>query len=52
MGRDCPQKEDCYRYKAKPTPPSRGQSMAAFDDHEGECEYFWDMEERAMGDDA
>lgn len=43
-GNDCPLKEDCYRYKAKPskfrqsyffTPPYKGT----------DCEYFWPTNE-------
>jgi len=39
QGRDCPKREECYRYTAKPDPLR--QSYAAFDMEEGECEYFY-----------
>lgn len=39
--KDCPLKENCYRFTAK---PSEYQSYAEFqiDDESGECSGFWD----------
>lgn len=42
-GRECPDREKCYRHKAR---PSDWQSMAAFDEGRlaiGECENFYPM---------
>lgn len=37
----CSKKENCYRYKAK---PSYYQSYASFkEDEEGECDGFWKL---------
>ena len=45
-GTDCPLKETCYRYTAKPTQ----FSQSYFVDppiKDGECDYFWDNGPRA-----
>ena len=44
QGRNCPQKETCYRYKA--TPDKYWQSWAEFDTAREEdglpCQYYWE----------
>ena len=47
-GKDCPLKETCYRYKAKPSdyqsyfaePPYKEEN-----EHE-KCEYYWEIKEK------
>lgn len=43
LGKDCPKKEKCFRYKAKPS-----EYMQAYSDFKPEndkCEGFWEIEE-------
>jgi len=37
---DCKQKEQCYRYKAKPTPYRQSYWADSVVDEKRECEYF------------
>jgi hypothetical protein len=39
MGRDCPQREKCYRFTATPNP--HRQSYSAFDMGDGECDHLY-----------
>ena len=41
MGNDCPIKETCYRYKAKPCEYQYYFIEAPYKD--GECEHYWEM---------
>lgn len=46
-GKDCPLKENCYRYKAVPNPYR--QSFFAnipYDLKEKKCEYFWEINKK------
>lgn len=39
---NCPQKEDCYRYNAKPSQYSQSYFVSS-PREEDKCNYFWDM---------
>ena len=42
MGRDCPLRDDCFRYRATPEPENQTYFMSPpFKD--GACEMFWSM---------
>jgi hypothetical protein len=43
MGNDCPIKETCYRYKAKPNDYQSYFMEAPYKNEE--CEHYWQMEE-------
>lgn len=41
---ECPLNKTCYRYRATPNP--HRQSYAGFKpDENGECEYYWEIED-------
>ena len=40
LGTDCPHKETCYRYTAKPSEYRQAYFMEA-PIKEGKCEYYW-----------
>ena len=41
---DCPMKEECYRYKAKPDEPQLYFTEPPIEDWE--CEYFWEKDNK------
>ena len=43
-GKDCPIKEKCYRYTAKPDEFRQSYFDAPYKDEN--CEYFWDNKKR------
>lgn len=45
-GGNCPLKEQCYRYPAKPNPQWQSYMKAPLDAARGDCPYFWPMEEK------
>jgi hypothetical protein len=47
-GDNCPMKEDCYRYTAKPNSYQSYFTSIPFDAMYRECEHFWDNKERAF----
>ncbi len=44
VGNDCPLKETCYRYKAKPCEYQTYFMNPPYED--GKCEYYWKMESK------
>jgi len=41
---NCPQKEDCYRYNAKPSEYAQSYFVdSPYDKNNNKCNYFWDM---------
>lgn len=45
FGKDCPRKETCYRYTAKPS--EYYQSYGSFEQNrnsDGDCGYYWKVE--------
>ena len=46
MGHNCPNKNECYRFTAKPNPFRQSFFVAAPFDHESKsCDHFWDNSE-------
>lgn len=44
-GNDCPLKENCYRYKAKPSEFRQSYFIhPPYDKQKNECHSFWDMD--------
>lgn len=46
LGKDCPLKETCYRYKAKPDEYQYYFMEAPFKDKE--CNYYWKIEKSSL----
>ena len=42
-GKDCPIKENCYRFKAIPNLPYQSYSDFIYDKKEKKCEDFWEI---------
>ena len=42
-GKDCPIKENCYRFKAIPNPLWQSYSNFIYDKVKEKCEYFWEI---------
>jgi len=45
-GGDCPKKEDCYRYKAKPSYLQTYFVEIPYDTEKQQCDAFWDNKPR------
>ena len=43
-GDNCESKNECYRYKAKPSEFRQSWFMKPPFDTESECDYFWEIE--------
>ena len=46
FGKDCPYKEDCYRYTAKPDEYQAYFSNPPIED--GKCDYYWGGNQEAI----
>ena len=42
---NCPQKEDCYRYNAKPSEYSQSYFVGSPREN-NKCDYFWEMKKK------
>ena len=43
---NCPQKEDCYRYNAKPSEYSQSYFVGSPREENNKCDYFWEMKKK------
>lgn len=46
MNEECPQKQQCYRYRAIPYTPNQYYCEFQFDKDSGVCENFWPIGNR------